>query len=857
MRLKTGDMRLLPCASFVNLVALSLLSLCLVVSAGAQTSTPVRIMCVGDSITAGYTDTNWVTPFEFGYRSGLYTRLKNSGYPFQFVGESTEPWSTVLGSLITNTPVVDLRTVDQDHHRGYAGWGTSGILFYIGGWLSTDNPDVVLLMIGINDDGGIPAQSNLNSIVQTIVTTKPDAQLIVAQITPMANYDTNIVNYNAYIRDTLVPSYQAQGKHVSTVDQYTNLMTDGQIDPSLFANGFNHPGLIAYDRIAQTWFDGLLTLPFDAGSHGGAGMVQFSSATFNAGKMDGSATISLTRTNGISGPFTVNYATADGTAVDGTDYIATSGTVTFTASTSQSFTIPVLNDGMPGPGKTVNITLFNPSGGAMLGTPSIAVLKIFNDYGRCRAKVGFTGYDNAERLTNFPALVVLSTNIPGFSYTQFTSTNGYDLNFTSSDGLQELNYEMGQWNTNGNSYVWVQIPEFSSNCYIWASWSNTAYDAISAAAACATNSAVWPTSAFAGVWHMGQSNALDSTAYRNDGIAVGNVTNSVGPIGAAQGVAGGSYVQVADRHSLDFTGNVATVSGWIRYNTLPSNEQPIVRKENQWALENSDNVTKMRSLLNTGNPSGWTVGNDDSFSQALSVGPWYYFAFAYNGENGQLWNFENGVPIGSSPHDIGATINPNNNSLGLGGCSSGYWLADASIAEIRIEKVFRSTNWIWASYMTVASNAGFSVYGSVQTRIVGDNSPSKCIPSPAWMVHYYPGTPSNNYPSLAISVASNGMTVWQDYLAGMNPTDPASRFSVAITNFADQVVVDVASVQTDATNYPGLTRCYDIEQRTNLTGGAWQPAPGCTGIIANGSVVACTNATPNCATFYRIRATLQ
>jgi len=222
-----------------------------------QGTHPVRVMCVGDSITAGYTDNpNWTVPFEFGYRSGLYLRLETNGYPVQFVGASLEPWNGIFG-LPTNTPSPDLRTVDQDHHRGYGGWGTSAVLGSIGAWVTVDNPDMVLLMIGINDNGSLAARNNLSNIVRIICTAKPTADVIVAQITPMATYSQSIVDYNAYIRNTLVPSYQAQGKRVSTVDQYTNLLTSGSIDPSLFSNGINHPNAVAYDRLAQTWYAGI------------------------------------------------------------------------------------------------------------------------------------------------------------------------------------------------------------------------------------------------------------------------------------------------------------------------------------------------------------------------------------------------------------------------------------------------------------------------------------------------------------------------------------------------------------------------------------------------------------------------
>ncbi|MGB2092340.1 MAG: hypothetical protein ACPIG6_11140, partial [Akkermansiaceae bacterium] len=57
------------------------------VPAGAAQKKPLRIMCLGDSITVGYTDNpHWKVPFKFGYRSRLYKLLKGAGYHFTFVG---------------------------------------------------------------------------------------------------------------------------------------------------------------------------------------------------------------------------------------------------------------------------------------------------------------------------------------------------------------------------------------------------------------------------------------------------------------------------------------------------------------------------------------------------------------------------------------------------------------------------------------------------------------------------------------------------------------------------------------------------------------------------------------------------
>jgi hypothetical protein len=107
------------------------------------------------------------------------------------------------------------------------------------------------------------------------------------------------------------------------------------------------------------------------------GTLQFSAPTYTATEGGAGATITVTRTGGGNGTFTVHYATSNGTAHAGTDYTATSGTLTFNPGvTSKTFTIPILNDGVADGNETVNLTLSGPTGGAALGSPSAAVLTI-------------------------------------------------------------------------------------------------------------------------------------------------------------------------------------------------------------------------------------------------------------------------------------------------------------------------------------------------------------------------------------------------------------------------------------------------------------------------------------------------
>jgi len=113
------------------------------------------------------------------------------------------------------------------------------------------------------------------------------------------------------------------------------------------------------------------------------GAFKFASATTSVGEGAGHATILVERSGGQDGAVSVQYATSNGSAAAGLDYTATSGTLTWADGdeANKSFTIPILNRHLNGPGKTVNLTLSNPTGGATLGSPSTAVLTILDNTG--------------------------------------------------------------------------------------------------------------------------------------------------------------------------------------------------------------------------------------------------------------------------------------------------------------------------------------------------------------------------------------------------------------------------------------------------------------------------------------------
>jgi hypothetical protein len=107
--------------------------------------------------------------------------------------------------------------------------------------------------------------------------------------------------------------------------------------------------------------------------------VTFSSAAYSVGESDSTATITVNLSNPSSVDVQVTYATSNGTAMDGYDYIAKSGILSFTSGDiSGTFTVTILNDGIDEPSETVNLTLSSPIN-ASLGIPSSAQLTIIDN----------------------------------------------------------------------------------------------------------------------------------------------------------------------------------------------------------------------------------------------------------------------------------------------------------------------------------------------------------------------------------------------------------------------------------------------------------------------------------------------
>ena len=100
------------------------------------------------------------------------------------------------------------------------------------------------------------------------------------------------------------------------------------------------------------------------------GVIQFGQRYFGAKEDGGSVTIPVLRSAfGATGPTTVQFNTSDQNATAGTDYVATSGTLTFNPGEDVKFiTVPLLNDNVSEGVEGFTLILSNPTDGYVLGS---------------------------------------------------------------------------------------------------------------------------------------------------------------------------------------------------------------------------------------------------------------------------------------------------------------------------------------------------------------------------------------------------------------------------------------------------------------------------------------------------------
>lgn len=212
-----------------------------------------RIMPLGDSITDGIGSSGG------GYRVELFRQAVLAGHEITFVGRQAN------GPGNGN---IEGQTFPRNH-EGYSGatiaTGMNQLANRVDAALAANPPDIVLLHIGTNNIyQGMPANlpDQLGALLDQITSGAPDALVVVAQITPVAESGAQLTfpnngvdEYNAAIVGVVQERVDA-GQHLQLVDMNSALEAASPNFVTLLAEGL-HPNDNGYAVMARTWYDAI------------------------------------------------------------------------------------------------------------------------------------------------------------------------------------------------------------------------------------------------------------------------------------------------------------------------------------------------------------------------------------------------------------------------------------------------------------------------------------------------------------------------------------------------------------------------------------------------------------------------
>ena len=197
--------------------------------------TPLRILCLGASITYGYhsTDGN-------GYRYALRGKLVADGNDVNMIG------------------VVNHGNMSNNDVDGFPGMRIDQLLAKKN--LGLDSmPNLVLIELGTNDMAQNysvdTAHQRLGSLVGRLTSAVPNVTVIVGTLVPNANPETeaNILEFNQNLVGT-VAGLAGQGFKVSLADFHSDWWSLDDIGPD-----GTHPTDLGYLKMSRVWYAGITT----------------------------------------------------------------------------------------------------------------------------------------------------------------------------------------------------------------------------------------------------------------------------------------------------------------------------------------------------------------------------------------------------------------------------------------------------------------------------------------------------------------------------------------------------------------------------------------------------------------------
>ena len=310
------------------------------------------------------------------------------------------------------------------------------------------------------------------------------------------------------------------------------------------------------------------------------------------------------------------------------------------------------------------------------------VTKALDPAGNYKSFTATVDWDG-EPAEDIPVLLRLSeATILGFSYADVTASGLEILDATG----HLLPHEIDTWNTNGESVVWVRLPDYRDGATLTVRY-GTAFsnEPISAN--------FW--SDCLGVWHMNEASPADASLSGNDGTAVGAPAVAAGTIGSALSLpASSSYVTCGTALPNSKLASGFTVEGWANPATVSGTHALFAKKQFI-----SVRLEGTKVMVTTPN-----VKDHEAFSVGVTAGTWFHWAMTFVPGSDGLRFYVNGTPV-NTQRGYGFKDAASATEMWLGQNEWGGQEFRGLLDEMRLRAGIRSADWLAAEYHAMADGS--------------------------------------------------------------------------------------------------------------------------------------------------------
>ena len=339
----------------------------------------------------------------------------------------------------------------------------------------------------------------------------------------------------------------------------------------------------------------------------------------------------------------------------------------------------------------------------------------------CVSQSAVCAYKYRKRITFDPAMVIGSSNLTNFtalinitsdndlrhtgSSGHVENTNGYDIIFTSEDGVTLLDHQLEKYtSTTGELVAWVRIPNLSTtyNTIIYMYYGATVGGDPSL-------NTTW-SSGYKGVWHFNNNILTDGTSNGNNGTNSGSTNLANAKIAGGRSFAGtgANYLQIPLSGASGGNGN-GTVELWGRLTSYSTSTYFFGETTSQTGYAN-------RIQLYIGDGAGnlyLGIGGNHTLQtniQLMALNTWYHIALTWantGAGTGTYSIYINGAQSGTGNYSAFTAIHTFADLGNDGNSSQRTEEIPGNIDEVKITNTTLSANWITTEYNNQNSPSTF------------------------------------------------------------------------------------------------------------------------------------------------------